>query len=58
VCWWGGMIFSDHLLRLLMLPGFTAEISFGDTTIVEKDRKLLAERLWAELDRLFVPVEG
>ncbi len=57
VCWWGGMTFSDHLLRLLMLPSFTAEITFGDTTMVEKDRKLLAERLWEEVDRLFVPLD-
>lgn len=55
VCWWGGMTFSDHLVRLLTLPGFTAEISYGDKPIVEADRKRLADRLWIEVDRLFVP---
>ena len=56
VCWWGGMTFSDHLFKLLMLPGFTAEIVFGSKTIVEKDRKRLADRSWREVDRLFVPI--
>ena len=55
VCWWGGMTFSDHLVRLLRLPGFVAEISYSDESIIEADRKRLAERLWAEVDRMFVP---
>ena len=58
ICWWGGMGFSDHLLRLLMMPGFTAEISFGNTTILERDRKRLAERLWSEVDQLFEPTDA
>jgi 1-acyl-sn-glycerol-3-phosphate acyltransferase len=56
VCWWGGMGFPGHLLRLLTLPGFTAEISFGEETVFEKNRKLLAEELWRQVDLLFVPV--
>ena len=56
ICWWGGMTFTSHLLRLLSLPGFSAEISFSSTPIREDDRKLLAARLWEEVDRLFVPV--
>ena len=38
-----------------MLPEFSAEISYSDSQIVESDRKMLAERLWAEVDRMFVP---
>jgi 1-acyl-sn-glycerol-3-phosphate acyltransferase len=56
VCWWGGMNFTSHLLRLLTLPGFRAEISFGDQRVGEKDRKLLAEALWQQVNRLFDPV--
>jgi 1-acyl-sn-glycerol-3-phosphate acyltransferase len=58
VCWWGGMTFSGHLLRLLMLPGFSAEISYSDIQVVESDRKAMADRLWAEVDRMFVPIVG
>jgi 1-acyl-sn-glycerol-3-phosphate acyltransferase len=56
VCWWGGMAFSSHLIELLKLPGFTAEISFGSTPVVENDRKRLADRLWSEVDGLFTPI--
>ncbi len=45
VCWWGGMEFGGHLLRLAGLRGFDAWIRYGDEPIVDTDRKRLAGRL-------------
>lgn len=56
VCWWGGMTLHDHLVRLLSLPHFSAEIHFGSSTIQETDRKVLADRLWQAVDDLFEPL--
>ena len=56
VCWWGGMTLPGHVMRLLTLPSFKAEIRFGSVAIRETDRKVLADRLWREVDELFVPV--
>ena len=58
VCWWGGMGFTEHLLGLVRLPHFDVEVAYGETSILEKDRKLLAEKLWTEVDGLFRPVPG
>ena len=45
VCWWGGMEFGGHLLRLAGLRGFDAWIRYGDEPITDSDRKRLADRL-------------
>lgn len=58
VCWWGDMTFTDHFFRMLAIPGFSARLAFGREPIDGVDRKELAERLHAEVTRLFVPVEG
>lgn len=57
VCWWGNMPFAPHAWRLLTLPGFDATLAFGGEPILDDDRKRLAERLHAEVTRLFVPVD-
>lgn len=56
ICWWSDIEFPRHLLGLLGLSGFTARLTFGDGTVQESDRKLLAERLRAEIGRRFTPV--
>ncbi len=56
VCWWGDMEFPGHFWRLLALPRFTAKLSFGRDTIQDDDRKRLADRLQAAVERQFVPV--
>lgn len=45
VCWWGGMEFGPHVLRLMGLRGFEASIRYGAEPIVDRDRKRLAGRL-------------
>lgn len=45
VCWWGGMEFAPHLLRLMGLKGFEASIFYGTEPVVDSDRKRLADRL-------------
>jgi 1-acyl-sn-glycerol-3-phosphate acyltransferase len=57
VCWWGDMTFCSHFAELLRLRRIQATVSFGPTEIRADDRKFLAERLWFEVNRLFVPVE-
>lgn len=57
VCWWGDMTFGSHFAELLRLRRIQATVSFGSTEIRAADRKVLAERLWFEVNRLFVPME-
>ena len=58
VCWWADMGFADHLIELLKLPGFNATLAFGEETVVESDRKVLAEKLHALVSKQFTPVVG
>jgi 1-acyl-sn-glycerol-3-phosphate acyltransferase len=52
VHWYGDMRLPGHLYRLLQLRRFSGTIRFGDGTIIGEDRKLLATRLYDEIDRL------
>ena len=45
VCWWGGMGFGPHILRLMGLRRFQARIEFGSEPILDHDRKRLAGKL-------------
>jgi len=45
VCWWGGMTFSDHLVRLLGLPRIEGRLVFGSEPVTAANRKELAGRL-------------
>lgn len=57
VCWWGDMTFASHFAELLRLRRIQSTVSFGSSEIRADDRKVLAERLWFEVNKLFVPVE-
>lgn len=57
VCWWGDMTFGSHFAELLRLRRIQAAVSFGSTEICADDRKVLAERLWLEVNRLFVSMD-
>jgi 1-acyl-sn-glycerol-3-phosphate acyltransferase len=56
VCWWGDMTFGGHAIGLLGLPRIDAVVSFGDTPVVDADRKSLAQRLWNAVQVRFEPV--
>lgn len=56
VCWWDGTPFLRHLLRLLAAPGFEARLEFGPEPISDSDRKVLADRLQAAMERSFQPI--
>ncbi len=56
VCWWGEMAFSPHVLNLLKLKKFQAEIVFGTETLIETDRKVLAHKLHERISAIFTPV--
>lgn len=57
VCWWGDMTFGSHFAGLLRLKRIQSTVSFGSHEIRANDRKTLANRLWFEVNRLFLPVE-
>lgn len=56
VCWWEDISFGAHLLRLFRLKGFTATITFGEESIIKKNRKELAHELREKVMEKFVPV--
>jgi 1-acyl-sn-glycerol-3-phosphate acyltransferase len=56
VCWWGDMTFGAHFLNLLKLERFEATLVFGEETLLERDRKVLAEKLHALISKQFTPV--
>ncbi len=53
ICWWGDMTFPGHLFRLLQVNHFEARLAFGTEPIVGDDRRVLADRLWAAVNRQF-----
>lgn len=55
VCWWGDMTFGAHVLGLLGLKRIEARVEFGPEPVVERDRKLLAEKLWHAIHAKFIP---
>lgn len=57
VAWWGDMAFTPHVHDLLGLRRIRARVTFGSDPIREHDRKLLAEKLWQAVERLFIPIE-
>lgn len=58
VCWWGNRPLMPHVRTLVRQPPYRARIEYGSEPVVDDDRKRLAERLWREMDRRFVPSGG
>jgi 1-acyl-sn-glycerol-3-phosphate acyltransferase len=56
VCWWGSMTFPSHLFRLLQLPEFRAELTFGPDPVVSEDRRILAGQLWSAVAAQLEPL--
>ncbi len=56
VCWWAEMTFADHFFNMLKLKRFYATLTFGAETLLESDRKVLAEKLRAMISKQFIPV--
>lgn len=56
VCWWGDATFTPHLIELLKVKRFEAEITFGAHAIAADDRRVLAAGLWEAVSAQFVPV--
>lgn len=55
VCWWGDMTFPDHLVRLLQLPWFQADLAYGKEPIVAADRHVLGQKLWSAVSSQLTP---
>jgi 1-acyl-sn-glycerol-3-phosphate acyltransferase len=57
VNWWQyDITFQAHVWRLLQLDHFEAEVIFGDTPVIETNRKVLARRLHAAVLENFKPM--
>lgn len=52
ICYYGDMVFADHVWRLLHLKGFTVTLRFGQANVHAADRKALARRVEAEIHAL------
>ena len=52
ICFWKEMDFAPHFFNLLGIPYITARIRFGQSSIVECNRKQLAKRLHAAVGAL------
>lgn len=55
-CWWEEIGFFAHLWRLFKVKEYTCIISFGDETVSNPDRKVLARELRQKVAEKFVPV--
>jgi lyso-ornithine lipid O-acyltransferase len=56
VCWWGGISFPAHIIRLVKNRRIDCQIIFGDQTISNPDRKQLADELHEKVSQQFQPV--
>lgn len=56
ICWWDDTPFFRHFFNVLKMKSFKAKLHFGEATIKENDRKLLAEKLHTEVKNNFEPV--
>jgi 1-acyl-sn-glycerol-3-phosphate acyltransferase len=56
VCWWDDIGFFPHMWRLFKLPSYTALIHFGDSPVINPNRKELAADLHRRITENFIPV--
>ena len=56
VSWWGDAPFAPHVMQLLRLPRFRAEVTFGAAPLKSEDRGELALLAQAAIAQLFVPM--
>ena len=55
VCWWGGMEFGGHFLKMLGMKGFEVFLSFSETRVQDDDRKRLAQAAREVVSSVFSP---
>lgn len=56
VLWRDGMTMLDHILKVAALRSCTVTLTFGEETAQSHDRKELAGRLHAAVDRIYTPI--
>jgi len=56
ICWWDDTTFISHLFRFFQLRRSRAIVTFGCETVVEDDRKKIAQELWKRVQSKFVPI--
>lgn len=58
ICWWGDISFPAHMYKLAGTRGIYCTITFGVESVADRDRKILAERLYQKVRSQFEPVQG
>jgi lyso-ornithine lipid O-acyltransferase len=53
VCWWGGISFPAHILRLVQTRRIECNIVFSEETVAHSDRKELADVLYKKVQQQF-----
>ncbi len=56
VCWWGGMRFWSHFLRLLGHRRILARVAVAPRLVIGRERKELTAELQRALEERFVPI--
>jgi len=57
ICYWGGMSFLPHLLRLMSLRGIRASVKFAADSMKFEDRKLAAQTTQKVVSMLASPLQ-
>jgi len=55
--WWGDMTFFTHLIQLLGMQKFQATVTFGESQVIESDRKKLASELHTRVRDQYLEVK-
>lgn len=57
VAWWQDMSLMQHFIGLASNRSITATVHFGQKSLKKNDRKILAEELQKEVEKMFIPMK-
>lgn len=58
VCWWQDTSLMEHFIGLATNRSITATVTFGRKSLKNDDRKILADRLQEESEKIFIPLKA
>lgn len=58
VCWWQDISLMEHFIGLASNRSITATITFGCKALKNDDRKILADELQKESEKIFIPLKA
>ena len=57
VSWWQDISLMQHFIGLASNRSITATVQFGQKSLKKRDRKILAEELQKEVEKIFIPMK-